>query len=537
MLRRFSVVTIAMAWAGALPAQQRGPALKLGKVHFENSCSASVQPTFNRAVALLHSFEFRDAVEAFSETIKADPRCGIAYWGIALSNWGNPFVIGARPQAQIRRGLDAIQNARAAGSGSPREADFVSAAANLYQDYQTIDQPGRLRAYRDAMSRLASRYDKDIEASIFYALSLAASADPAEKTYRDQHQAGRILEKLVARYPEHPGLAHYIIHSYDVPSLAGRALHAANRYALIAPSAAHALHMPSHTFTRLGYWLESISTNAASAAAARRVDGTSEELHASDYLMYAYLQTGQDRAAHRLLTSLPSVIARFDPAKPTGAAPASAAFFAIAAIPARYALERGQWKDAARLDILKSPVPWANAVSHFARALGAARGGDTTLARAEIAELGRIRDQLAEQKEPYWAEQTTIQLLDASAWLALAGGNSDAALTIMREAVLRESATDKSAVTPGPLVPARELLGEMLLQLGQPGAALKEFQTTLRTEPSRFRSLAGAVKASRAAGDRAAARRYSAHLLKVASRGDKPGRSDIATAKKLVGGS
>lgn len=524
MRARVAGTFILLASAILLGAQQAAPPLKVGKVDFANSCNAAAQPVFMRAVALLHSFEFRDASNAFSETLKADSTCGIAYWGLSLTAWGNPFAIGAKPEAALRRGDDAILRARSFANISPREKAYIAAAGNLYDNFSTIDQAMRVKAYSDAMARLQTKYSGDVEAKIFYALALAFSADPADKTYANQLKAGAILEKLVAKYPEHPGLAHYIIHTYDIPALAGRALNAANRYAVIAPSAPHALHMPSHTFTRIGKWQQSINTNAASVAAARRVSSPAEELHASDYMMYAFLQTGQDRAAKQLVDSLPAVIARFDPTKVTGAAPATAGYFAIAAIPARYALERGRWRDAASLELRPSPTPWANSVTNFARALGAARSGDTAVARSEIAELGRIRDQLAAQKETYWTEQTEIQIRDASAWLALAQGKNAEALATMRNATARESATEKSAISPGPLAPARELLGEMLLQVNQPREALKEFEETLKHEPNRYRTLAGAVKAASASGDRATARKYYAQLKKVTAGGDRPGR-------------
>ena len=489
------LVVATVFFAASLSAQEPAPVAHLGIVRFENSCGAAAQPVFNRGVALLHSFEFRDAVEAFNQTLAIDPKCGIAYWGLALSIWSNPFVNARRAEPVLERGLAAVRQGRSVGAGTQRERDFLAAVATLYDDFRAIDQGARLSAYGAAMGLLAARYPDDIEASIFSALSKAISADPADKTFSVQLEAGRLLEDLFARYPEHPGLAHYIIHTYDFPSIAARAQHAAQRYAEIAPAAPHALHMPSHTFTRVGAWLESINSNLASTTAAKRTGSTSEELHASDYLMYAYLQTGQDSAARALLAQLPSMVARFDPARPTGAAPVSAAYYAIAAIPARYALERGEWAEAARLAPSRSPFAWANSVTLFARALGAARSGDTTTARAQLAELALVRDRLAAEREAYWQEQADIQLLAAGAWLALAEGKSGEAVTLMREAAAREDATEKSAVTPGPLAPARELLGEMLLELGRPAEALAEFQQALLHEPNRARTMAGAARA------------------------------------------
>jgi tetratricopeptide (TPR) repeat protein len=507
---------------------------KLGAVSFTNSCSAAVQPTFNRGVALLHSFEFRQAIEAFKDTVKADPACAIAYWGVALSHWSNPFASGIRPRAVLTQAQQTIDAANEAGAKTERERDYIAAVARLFKSADTAPQPTRIAAYRDAMAALAAKYPDDVEASIFYALALAAFADPADKTYANQLEAGAMLERLAARYPDHPGLAHYIIHSYDFPPLASRGLEAARRYSKIAPSAPHALHMPSHTFTRIGYWQESIDANIASAAAARRVGCTAEELHASDYQAYAYLQTAQDRAARKVLDSLPEAAARFDPAAICGAAPGSAGLFALAAIPARYALERGMWADAAKLEPRPTSFPYTDAMTYFARALGAARSGAAAAARAAVQALAPLRDRLAQAGEGYWAEQVEIQRRGATAWLALAEGRKDEALAEMRAAADREDATEKSAVTPGPLVPARELLGEMLLELNQPAQALTEFETALKKEPNRFRTIAGAAKAATAAGNDAAATAYYRQLLKIGARADKHGRPELRDARAFI---
>jgi hypothetical protein len=391
---------------------------RLGVVRFSTSCTVEAQPAFNRAVALLHSFEFSRAIDGFSSVLSIDPTCAMAEWGIALSRWGNPFAPGLRPAGPLNSGLDAVNRARALRPTTPRERGYVDAVSQLYIGFDAIDQTTRIVAYRDAMSVVAAGNPGDDEASIFYALALAAAAPPTDKSYADLLKAGAILEQMISKEPEHPGLAHYIIHSYDVPALANRALDAARRYAKIAPSAPHALHMPSHTFTRVGSWQESIDTNIASGEAARRDGSTAEELHAMDYRMYAYLQTAQDGAARDILAALPSVKARFDPDAIGSAAPGSAGVFALAAIPARYALERGAWAEAAKLVPQPSAYPYADALTYFAKALGAARSGDTAAARAAIDRLDAIESRLAEQKEPYWAEQTQIQRRSAAAWLA-----------------------------------------------------------------------------------------------------------------------
>jgi hypothetical protein len=533
---RLSILFAASAAIAAAPQHEHGAAgpEKLGTVRFATSCSAAAQPAFNRAVALLHSFDFARAVAGFDATLAADASCTIAYWGIALSRWGNPFAPGAKAAAQLQQGREAIDRAKASPPKSDREQAYVDAASRLYADDERAPQGARVLAYRDAMERLAARYPDDTEASIFYALSLAIAADPADKTYANQLKSGAILQKLFAKQPDHPGLAHYIIHSYDAPPLADRALEAARVYSRIAPSAPHALHMPSHTFTRVGYWQESIDANIAAARSAKSEAAVSEELHASDYQTYAYLQTGQDRAALRVLESLPEIYGRFDPtAIGAGGAPA-AGYFAVAAIPARYALERGDWKQAASLEPRPSPLPYTEAMTYFARALGAAHLKDAATIRASIEALQQARDRLAQAREAYWAEQVEIQRLGAEAWLALVEGRNSDAIAGMRTAADREDAIEKSAVTPGPLAPARELLGEMLLQTNDPAQALKEFEGTLRKEPNRFRAVAGAAKAAAAGGNRAAARKYYEQLLKICVKADTPGRPELQEARRSV---
>jgi len=510
------------------------PGEKLGTVHFPTSCTAAAQPQFDRGVALLHSFEFASAIDAFHLTLATDPTCAIAQWGIALSRWGNPFAPGIRPVAQLERGRDAVDRARVIRARTEREQSYIDAVSKLYGDFEKTDQRDRVLAYRDAMAALAGRYRDDSEATIFYALSLAGSAEPTDKTYASQLKAGAMLEELLAAHPDHPGLAHYIIHSYDVPPLATRALDAARRYAKIAPSAPHALHMPSHTFTRVGSWQESIDTNILSATASRRDHAVSEELHATDYQMYAYLQTAQDGAAKRLLDSLSEIASRFDENAIGSAAPGSAGVFALAAVPARWALERRAWAEAASLQPSPSGFPYTEAMTYFARALGATHTGDIATAQSAIDALQQLRDRLSQAHEAYWVEQVDIQRIGAHAWLALAQGEKADALSEMRAAADREDRTEKAAVTPGPIAPARELLGEMLLQTNEPALALKEFEATLTREPNRFRALYGAAQAASLSGNRAAARKYYGELLKVCQRADRPGRPELATAERMI---
>ena len=487
-------------------------------VRFPVSCAAAVQPRFNRGVALLHSFAFDQANDAFRAVLRDDPRCTMAWWGQALAAWGNPFAAGIKQPVQIQRGLAAVDRARTTGDPTPRERAYVDAVARLYERADTLGQPARLLAYRDAMAALAQREPADTEAQIFHALALAVAADPADTTYASQRAAGATLERLFAKLPDHPGLAHYLIHSYDVPPLASRAVVAAGRYGRIAPEVSHALHMPSHTYTRVGDWRRSIAANLAAEGAARREHSTAEALHALDYRAYASLQRGEDRAAARMVAAVPPLAGVLDPTALGTGAPPAAGYFAIAAIPARYALERGDWAAAARLELQPSPVPWADAITWFARGLGAARSGDTAAARDAVAALQRIRERLLAAREAYWSEQVEIQRRGATAWLAFAQGRREEALAAMREAAEREAATEKNAITPGPLAPARELLGEMLLAAGQPGPALAAFEQTLRHEPNRFRALAGAASAAAAAGDLTRARAFRAELLRLAPR-------------------
>lgn len=480
---------------------------RLGSVHFVTSCNAEAQMRFDRAVALMHSFQFGLAINGYRSALAVDSGCAIAYWGIALSNWSNPFA-GFKSPVQLSQGLQAVNQGRAAEAKTKRERAYIEAVAQLYTDTQDRDQQTRSLAYEVAMGKLAKAYPEDTEATIFYALALAAAADPSDKTYAKQLRSGAILERLFARYPNHPGLAHYIIHAYDEPALASRAVEAARRYSQIAPSTPHALHMPSHTFTRIGDWQASIDANLVSASEARAAGQPADELHASDYMVYAYLQTGQDLAAKRWVDSAAATFSRFDPANAKGAAPASAAYYARAAIPARYCLERRDWACAAKLTPVVSVFPFADAVTYFARGLGAAHEGDEASVRTAMASLDQLHNNLAGMNEVYWAGQVDIQRRVIGATLAFAHGDAVNALAGMRAAAELEDKSGLSSVTPGPLLPAREILGGMLLNLKRPADALKEFEASLEREPNRFWSLYGAAHAARMAGDERAARMY-----------------------------
>ncbi len=497
-MTRVSVVAAALllslravgAYAQEHPHLAGPSAEQLGTVHFATSCSPNVTPQFDRAVALLHSFEFGASIRAFNEVLAADSTCAMAHWGIALSRWSNPMAAGNRSAVLLQQGREAAASATRLGiRASERERDYIHAVSQLYDDFEHKDQRTRVVAYERAMNELVTRQPADTEAMIFHAISLVASAPPTDKTYANQLRAGNILESLWAKEPNHPGLAHYIIHAYDYPALADRARAAAQRYASIAPSAAHALHMPSHTFTRVGMWDESVNANNRSMQVALSSGSIGEALHAADYAMYAYLQMGKEAEAKAILDGLPALAARFDPNAIAGAAPGSAGVFALAAIPARWALERSAWGEAAALEPKPSAFPYAEAMTYFARALGASHTGDLDRANVAIDSLASIQQRLSASGEGYWAEQVAIQHLAAQAWLDLAEHRGDDALSLMREAATHEDATEKNAVTPGPLAPARELLGDMLMELGRPAEASVEYRATLKKEPNRRHAL------------------------------------------------
>ncbi|MEX2124825.1 MAG: hypothetical protein WD795_13100 [Woeseia sp.] len=488
-------------------------------VQFETGCTPNVQEDFNRAVALLHSFEFGPAIDGFNAVLAEDPACAIAHWGIALSYWGNPFA-GVRSTAALQQGSAAIDNGQAVDSGTARERAYIEAAATLFENYEAVSQRERVLAYAEAMERVSREYPEDTEAQIFYALAVNQTALPTDKTYAPQLKAAGILEPLVEKYPDHPGLTHYIIHAYDHPPLASRALTAARRYAEIAPSAPHALHMPSHTFTRVGAWEESAETNRRSEQTAIEQGATTEALHAMDYQAYAYLQMAQYRNAKAVLDRLPEVVAKFNPDAIDSAAPPMAGFFAMTAIPARYALERGAWEEAAQTAVPRKGTPFTIAMAHFTRAIGAARTGHPGAARADLDQLAVLRDRLKDERDDYWAGQVDIQHRVATAWVAFADGRKEEGIETLRAAAEAEDASDKSAVTPGPLAPARELLGYMLLEAGNPKSALIEFEKSMIKEPRRFRGAYGAAQAAEAAGDRDKARRYFQALLDIAGDAD-----------------
>jgi tetratricopeptide (TPR) repeat protein len=495
---------------------------KLGTVHFATSCNETAQRRFDRAMRYQHSFWYAESKEIYQEAITADPECAIAYWGIALSLLGNPH--GAIPAPNLPLGLAAIEKAKAVGAKTERERDYIDALAVMYVDYDKTPQQARVQSYLKAMEALAAKYPTDDEAQIFYAITLNVAASPADKTYANQLKGAAILEPIWQRQPQHPGVAHYLIHLYDYPAIAAKGLPAALRYARIAPNAPHAQHMPSHIFTRVGYWKESIAANLASVQAAKANKEGGEQLHGQDYLVYAYLQLGQDKEAHAIVDEIEAM--QPDP-------DAFGAAFSQAAAPARYLVERGDWAGAAKLVVKPSKFPHVMAITHFARAIGAARSGDPAAARADAAQLAEIRDGLREAKNSYWAGQVDVEAQVANAWILYADGKYDEALKAMSAAAAAEDNTEKAPVTPGPLAPARELYGFMLLDRGMAREALTAFEATMTKEPNRFNGYVGFAKATQALGDTTRAKAAYEKLVALAAGSDSE-RPSLATARAFV---
>ena len=516
----FAAIFAAASCSTALAQDQADQ--KLGRVHFATTCNEIAQRRFDRAMRYQHSFCYAESKEIYQEAVKADPGCAIAYWGIALSLLNNPHS--AIPAPNLPLGLAAIEKAREIGANSERERDYIDALSVMYVDYDKAPHQARVQAYLKKMEALAGKYPDDDEAQIFYAITLNVAASPADKTYANQLKGAAILEPIWQRQPLHPGVAHYLIHLYDYPGIAEKGLPAAIRYSKIAPNAPHAQHMPSHIFTRVGYWKESVSANLASVAAAKANHESGDQLHGEDYLVYAYLQLGQDANARGVIDDIEA--AKPDPDY-------FAAAFSKAASPARYAIERGDWNGAAKLEVAPSKFPQTMAISHFARALGAARSGDATAARAEAAKLSQIRDSLRDAKSDYWAEQVDVEAQEANAWALYADAKYDDALKAMSVAADAEDKTEKAPVTPGPVVPARELYGVMLLDRGMAKQALAAFEATKAKEPNRFNGYAGAAQAAQALGDTATAKANYQKLLALTSDSVSE-RPMLATARAFV---
>ena len=508
-----------------------------GTVHFETSCNASVQAEFDRAVAMLHSFFYPETEKAFRAIAEREPACAMAYWGVAISQRPNPLTAPFPPQL-LQQGWEAIQRARAANARTQRERDWIEALAPFYEGHATIDQQTRTQRYADAMGRLHERYPADSEAAVFYALALLEAVDLSDKTYASQLKAAAILEGLQKSQPNHPGIVHYIIHAYDYAPIANKGLPAARSYAALAPSAPHALHMPSHIFSTLGMWQDAISANLAADQAARNYAASTSatakanpasvpgRYHALDFLVNAYLQIAQDRRAKAILDERNSPGA-------TSSGGSITAHTGFAAIPVRYALDRHAWAEAAAIPPMQTTFKQAEAIVAFGRSLGAARTGDLGQAKEELANIIRLRQALAAEGDPYWAEQVGIQEAAASAWIALAEKDTTRALAAMGDAASREDRSEKHVAMENRLSPMRELLGEMLLEAGRPADALREFERSLQTIPGRFRSIAGAADAASRSGNRAAATTYYRQLIALTSEADSE-RPAVTAARAFL---
>lgn len=500
----------------------------LGAVNFPVSCTPEAQKRFNRAAALLYSFDWRRVEQALVDVLEADPACAMAFWAKAVASFDNP--LGSRPTPKREaEGWAALQKAKQAGAKTQRERDYIAAVEAFYKDHDKVPYETRATAYEKAMEQLHARYPDDSEAAVLYAFWLQVVADRNDQTYAKQLQSAAILEKVFAAQPDHPGAAHFLIHAYDFPAIAHHGVNAAKRYASIAPAAPHALHMPSHIFSRMGLWQDSIESNSK----AREVSKIHRDVyHALDYMTYAALQLGRDGEAKQWLDFVAGT------QKPNEEVRQIA--YAGAAIPARYALERGDWVGAARLGLHPSPenfawhrFPEGEAVNAYARGLGAGRSGNAQAARAEIVRLNALREAMIAQKKDYWVVQADIQIGAISAWAARAEGRNEEALRLMREAADREDRTEKHIMMPGPVIPVREMLGELLLDLRQPALALAAFEQSQKTDPNRFRNVYGAARAAELAGDREKARKHYAHLLQQV--GDKAAdRAELKQARTFV---
>jgi tetratricopeptide (TPR) repeat protein len=497
---------------------------QLGKVEFETSCTPAAQAQFNRAMLYQHSFWYRASQRAFEEVLKTDPACSMANWGVALSLLWNPHV--PAPAKNLGEGAVALEKAKANPPKTQRERDYVVALNEMYKDHDKVDHRTRMANYVAAMEKLAAAYPKDDEAQIYYALALNTSASPADKTFANQLKGAAILETIWKRLPEHPGVAHYLIHLYDYPPIAAKGLDAARRYAKVAPDAPHALHMPSHIFTRVGYWKDSIQSNARSSEVASQTKDLHDQLHAMDYLVYAHLQLGQEKQAEAVLAKMKAV---------TGYTETFfVGPFAIAASPARFAVERNAWAEAAALEVKDNPAAQVVAMTHYARALGLAKTGNVPAAKAEIAKLDELHKALVDKKDAYWSGQVDIQRQVAAAWVLQAEGKTDEAIKALATAADAEDRTDKHPVTPGPLAPARELYGNLLLERGQSKEALAAYEATLQKEPNRLLAYVGAARSADKAGDQTKARNYYAKVVELATDADTV-RPEIAEARSFIG--
>jgi tetratricopeptide (TPR) repeat protein len=505
--------------AVALPLSAVAEQDKLGKVTFPTSCDPRAQVQFERGVAMLHSYWFTEARKVFDAVLQQDPICTMAYWGLAVNYLGNTLAAPPSPK-DLAAASELLQKARALAAKTQRERDWLEAIASYYRDYDKSPLNVRLAAYTKAMEQMTQRYPDDIEAWVYYALTLQASAPKNDKTYAFQLRSAEILERLFKQSPEHPGVAHYLVHAYDYPPLAEKGIRIAGLYARIAPAAPHARHMPSHIYSMVGMWEESIASNRSA------LEVQPDYHHATDFMVYAHLQLAQDARAKALV----DVIA----ALPKLDSPLLANFTAVAVIPARYAVERGDWAGAATLPVASTGRPMADSLVRFTRGLGMARTGDLVGAKGEIRAMQDLRAALEKSNQSYWADRTEEQILAVSAWIALAEGTREQAVKMMRAGADGEDGSVKHVAMENRLYPMRELLGDLLLQVGQAAPALREYETALKENPNRYRLLSGAARAAEGAGDRAKATAYFEKLVALTSKADTA-RPDITRAKTFLG--
>jgi hypothetical protein len=499
-----------------------GHVMAVGTVNFANSCAPAVQADFARGVAMLHSFWYSAGEQAFRNVLSKDPDCAIAHWGIASLLMLNALNgVGSTPKG-AEQAQEELELARHTGNPTKRERDYIEAVAVYYQDFAKQTESTRQQARSKAYEALAARYPEDDEAQIFSALYIAGTQSQADQTFAAYAKAAAILQKEFAKLPQHPGISHYLIHVYDAPPLAEQGLAAARLYATLAPDAPHALHMPSHIFTRVGAWEDSAATNLRAFSAAVKGNEPGEAFHATDYAVYGYLQLGRDKSAAAAMDNALAL-----KVTPPYAGPIP---YSSASMPARMALERGDWAAATKLEPAKIALPYTTAITWFARALGAARLGDVETAQRNAAELEPLHKALVDAKNTYWALEVEVQQHTAAGWIALAQHKPDEALTLMRQAADQEDSHEKHIVTPGRILPARELLGDMLLESGQPTLALQAYEASQQREPNRLRGYYGAARAAEASGDKAKATLYYAKLIDLTKNADSP-RPEVTEAK------
>ena len=506
------LITAALA-SGAIAQQDE----KLGKVVFPTSCDPNVQAEFDRGVAMLHSYWFLIARRTFEGIIKQDPNCAMAYWGVAMDFLGNTLAT-TPTRADAQAASDALEKARATGAKTQRELDWIEALGAYFRDHDKVAVNARLAAYTAAMERMAQSYPDDYEVQAFYALTLQASAPKSDLSYANQLKSAALLEKLFEQNPQHPGVTHYLIHAYDFAPLADKGIASARRYAGIAPAVPHARHMPSHIYSMVGLWQESITSNAMA------LEIQPDYYHASDFTVYAHLQLAQDAKADAMIRKSLATADRGD--RPIN----FVNFTAKAAMPARYVLERADWAGAAALPMTPTQYPMADSLIRFTRGLGMARTGDLAGAKEEIEAMKILRATLQRADQSYWADRTDEQMLAISGWVALKEGAQDRALQLIRTAADNEDGSLKHVAMENRLYPLRELLAELLLEMGQPAAALNEFETALKQTPNRFRAFSGAGRAADSAGDRQKASEYFGKLVDLAGNADSE-RQEIREAK------